>query len=213
MSKRYTVLGFSIVLALALAVPALGGPSNPIANISANAKKTANKAIKRANQAKKQAKRAIKQARNAQGTANQAGASAAGAGAAAAAAQTSADTAQATANGAQTSANSAQNTADAALAAAEAAEANAESKVSGVYYQFGEATEENTETPKFANALCSGDDEGTGGGHSVFGPGANEVTVVDSTPTLYGDGWFVEAEAIEGTPTWALQANVTCTEK
>ena len=39
MSKRYTVLGLSVVLALALAVPALGGPTNPIASISASAKK------------------------------------------------------------------------------------------------------------------------------------------------------------------------------
>ncbi len=36
MSKRYAVLGLSVVLALALAVPALGGPTNPIASISAN---------------------------------------------------------------------------------------------------------------------------------------------------------------------------------
>ena len=32
MKKRYTVLGLSLVLALALAVPAMGGPTNPLAS-------------------------------------------------------------------------------------------------------------------------------------------------------------------------------------
>jgi len=48
MKKRYTVLGLSLVLALALAVPALGGPSNPIASVSASVKSIANKALKKA---------------------------------------------------------------------------------------------------------------------------------------------------------------------
>ena len=45
MKSRYTVLFLSLVLALALAVPALGGPTNPIASISASVKSTANKAL------------------------------------------------------------------------------------------------------------------------------------------------------------------------
>ncbi|HET7509963.1 MAG TPA: hypothetical protein VFJ65_06915, partial [Solirubrobacterales bacterium] len=55
MSKRYAVLGLSIFLALALAVPALGGPANPVANISASAKSIANKALKKAKAAQQTA--------------------------------------------------------------------------------------------------------------------------------------------------------------
>ena len=45
MRKRYTVLGLSAFLAIALAVPALGGPSNPIAH-TASALKKAKKGIR-----------------------------------------------------------------------------------------------------------------------------------------------------------------------
>ena len=65
MKERYFVLGLAIVLALALAIPALGGSSNPSATKAASAKKTANKALKKA-------KAANKAANQAQGTANQA---------------------------------------------------------------------------------------------------------------------------------------------
>jgi len=92
MRKRYIVLGLSAFLALALAVPALGGPSNPIADVSATAKKTAKKALKKA-------KKAQQSADAAQSDANSAGD-------AAAAAQTSADGAQAAANAAQATADS-----------------------------------------------------------------------------------------------------------
>lgn len=196
MSKRYVVLGLSLVLALALAVPALGGPSNPIASISASVKKTANKALKTAKQAKKQAKNALNKANGAQSSANDASAAA--------------KKAQESADGAQASANSAKGTADEAKALAEKAEANANTKVSGVYYQFGEPSEENTETTKNASAFCEGSDEATGGGYAFAG--STNVTVSASTPTFYGDGWFVTAKAISGTPTWAIQANTVCTE-
>lgn len=77
--KRYLVLGLGVVLAVSLSVPALGGPSNPVANGAASAKKIANKALKKAKKANQKA----------------------------AAAQTSADAAQASADGAQASADSA----------------------------------------------------------------------------------------------------------
>jgi hypothetical protein len=92
MKKRYIVLGLGAFLALALAVPALGGPSNPIANSAANAKKTAKKALKTANAA--------------QSSANAAQSDANSASDAAAAAQTTADSAQAAANAAQSTADS-----------------------------------------------------------------------------------------------------------
>jgi hypothetical protein len=51
--KRYLVLGLGAVLALAVAVPAFGGSSDPSATTSASAKKTAKKALKKAKQANK----------------------------------------------------------------------------------------------------------------------------------------------------------------
>src|SRR3979409_1319353 len=85
MKKRYTVLGLSVFLAIALAVPALGGPSNPVAHTASALSK---------------AKKAIGLANNAQGTANSAltGANAA---------KTAAATAQAAANAAKTAADAA----------------------------------------------------------------------------------------------------------
>jgi hypothetical protein len=65
MRRRYTVLGLTGVLAVALAVPAFGGPSNPIASSAASAKQLASKALKKANAANSAAQAA-------QTTANQA---------------------------------------------------------------------------------------------------------------------------------------------
>jgi hypothetical protein len=72
MKRRYVVLGISSVLALALTVPALGGPSNPIASSAASAKKLANKALKKANQANSAAQQAQTTAHQALQSANQA---------------------------------------------------------------------------------------------------------------------------------------------
>ncbi|HEX7243962.1 MAG TPA: hypothetical protein VF245_00165 [Solirubrobacterales bacterium] len=204
MSKRYVVLGLSLVLALALAVPALGGPSNLIASASKSVKKTAETALKTAKQAKKQANTANKTANEALEAAKNSQTSADGAAASAKKAQESADKAQTTANGAKT-------TADQAKTLAEKAEANANTKVRGVYYQFGSSSAEDTETTKNVSAFCEGEDESTGGGWAFNG--STNVTVTASTPTFYGDGWFVTAKAISGTPTWSIQANTVCTEK
>jgi hypothetical protein len=51
---------------LALAVPALGGPSNPIASVSASVKQTATKALKKAKAAQKTANSALSAANSAQ---------------------------------------------------------------------------------------------------------------------------------------------------
>jgi hypothetical protein len=98
MKKRYTVLGLSAFLALALVVPALGGPLNPVANISASAKSIANKALKKA-------KAAQTAANNAQSSANSAASAASGAQTTANSAKTAAAAAQTTATEALNSAN------------------------------------------------------------------------------------------------------------
>jgi hypothetical protein len=206
MSKRYFVLGLSVVLALALAVPAFGGPSNPIASISASAKQTANKALKKAKAAQKTANSALN-------AANSAAAAAKTAQDEAKKAQTTANSAQTTANSASSNANSAKTIAEEAKAAAAAAEANANTKVKGVYTNFGTSSAEDNETLKNASAFCDGNDEATGGGYAIAGAGANSITVTTETPTLYGDGWFVTGQAISGTPTWQIQANAVCAEK
>jgi hypothetical protein len=196
MSKRYAILGLSVFLALALAVPALGGPSNPIASVSASAKKIANKALK-----------AAKSAQNTANTANST----------ANTALNEAKKAQTTGANAQGTANSAKSIAEAAKAAAAAAEANANSRVKGVNEFFGKSTAENTETTKSTSAHCENEEaeEVTGGGFSVFGSGSNQVTIIHSEPVfpIYGRGWFVEGKAISGTPTWELQAVTFCAHK
>ncbi len=210
MSKRYAVLGLSVFLALALAVPALGGPSNPVASISATAKQIANKALKKAKAAQATANSALGAANSAQSDATKALNEAKKA-------QTTGTSAQTTANTAQSTANSAKSIAEAAKTAAAAAEANANNRLSGISGRFGTSTPENTTTPKETSAHCENEEteEVTGGGFSVAGAGANQVTITHSEPVfpLYGRGWFVAGRAISGTPTWELQAVVFCAHK
>jgi hypothetical protein len=204
MSKRYAVLGLSVVLALALAVPALGGPSNPIASISASVKQTANKALKQSKQAKKLANTASSEAKKAQEAA-------AGAQATADGAKTTASGAQTTALGAQTTATGAKKIAEEAKAAAAAANANANSRIEGSYPNFGEPTETNTTTQKFAGAECnSASDPILSGGFFVGGTSEQVTVTTSEIDPLYGDSWFVGARAISGTPSWSLQASILC---
>jgi hypothetical protein len=72
MKQRYLVLGFSVLLALSVAVPAFGGASDPTATTSASAKKIAKKALKKAKKADKRSKKALNVANNALDAANQA---------------------------------------------------------------------------------------------------------------------------------------------
>ncbi len=39
------------------------------------------------------------------------------------------------------------------------------------------------------------------------------MTVYDSERALYSNGWFVDANAITGTPTWSIAAVVMCGQK
>ncbi len=111
MQKRYIIFGLSVVLALALAVPALGGPTNPIATVSAGVKSIANKALKKAKKAQKTANKALATANSAQSSANSAQSTANSANSAASAAKKAADGAQASADAADTHAGEAKSAA------------------------------------------------------------------------------------------------------
>jgi hypothetical protein len=206
MKKRYTVLGLSLVLALALAVPALGGPSNPIASVSASVKSIANKALKKA-------KAAQTAANSAQATANSASSAAAGASKDASAAQKTANTAQGsastaltTANQAKTAAATAQTTANAAKAAADNALNVANSKMSGEQFVSGETSEGSG-----ASVGCPAGKTPTGGGFVLGGAEPNAATVTSSSQYL--NGWLVSSQQIKGvagSPSWTTAATIMC---
>jgi membrane protein involved in colicin uptake len=204
MSKRYAVLGLTAFLALALTVPALGGPSNPVASISASVKATANKALKKA-------KTAQQTANTANTTANSALTEAKTANTTANSALTEAKKAQTTATGAQTTANTAKSTADAAKTAAAAAEANANTRIKESE-EVAETAASSTTSPKFTSVSCPSGHPVLGGGFSVGGE-AEKVTVTASEEQLYGGGWFADASAISGTPTWSLTVVAVCGTK
>jgi hypothetical protein len=182
MRKRYLILGLSAFLALALTVPALGGPSNPIADVSATAKKTAKKALKKS-------KKAQQAADAAQQTANQAG--------------NAADDAQATANGAQTAAEAAQ-------AAADAAQATANGKFGSTQFVSGETSVEDNAL-KASTAACPGTSQPTGGGFTIGGTEPEDATVGFSGSPLYGGGWSATARPIDGEAgTWTITGVAVC---
>lgn len=191
MSKRYVVLGLSVFLALALAVPALGGPSNPIANVSASAKKIAKKAKKKAKKAQQSANSAQNSADNAQGTANEA---------------------LNTAQGAQTAAEGAQTAAEGAQAAADAAQATANGKFGTAGFVIGTASANNSVAPKSATATCPAGDQVAGGGWLTLGDGNNDITPTSSTFQLYSESWGVTMDEIGGGTgeSWAVQAVASC---
>lgn len=196
MKRRYTVLFLSLVLALALAVPALGGPSNPIASVSATVKQTATKALKKAKAAQNTANTALT---------------------AAGAAQVSADKAQATANSAQKAATAAQGTANTALStanaaktAAAAAQATANTKLGETFTEFGSFTGPHT-TSGFSTQGCPGASEITGGGYETSGTGNNEVVPIYTA--AYGDAWLASLERIPGgANTWSIRVIATCAQ-
>ena len=225
MKKRYAVLGLSVVLALALAVPALGGPTNPIASISKSTKAIAKKALKKANKAQKTANNALNAANSASSTANSASSTANSASSAASKAQKAAEGAQSTADGAQNSANGAQNSAngaqssaDGAKAAADAAQASANSAKSTADAALaaanskmsGEEHFEGEEGLTLSVAGCQNGKVPTGGGYIVTGANNNAATVTESTQYL--NGWLVIADQIEGTSgaSWGVVATVDC---
>jgi trimeric autotransporter adhesin len=201
MKSRYMVFFLSLVLALALAVPALGGPTNPIASISATVKQTANKALNKAKAAQKTANAAQSAANSAQSTADAAQKTANSA-------QSTAKAAQSTANAAQTAVKTAQSTADSAKTAAAAAQATANSKLGDTFTEFGSGSGTKT-TTGLDLVACPAGSQVTGGGYSVGGAGTNEVVPVYTAS--YGDAWLASLERIPGgANTWSVQAIVVC---
>lgn len=202
MKRRYLVFGLSVVLALALAVPALGGPSNPIASASKSVKSIAQTALKRANQAKKQAKTALNKANEAQSSANGAQKSANGA-------QNTADSAKTAAAAAQSTADSAVAAAATAQAAAEAAQATANSKISGSSFHEGSSVSGASESALAASG-CETGEEPSGGGFVITGAQSDRVRV--DLSSQYLNGWIVSADNISGLAggSWSLTAVAIC---
>jgi type IV secretory pathway VirB10-like protein len=224
LKRRYVVLSLSLVLALALAVPALGGPSNPIASTSASVKQIATKALKKAKAAQTTANTALATATSAQGAASAAQSdvgkvqkevktaqsTADAAKSAAATAQSAAATAQTTADAAKGAAANAQSTADAAKAAADAAQATANTKLGETFTEFGDGSGNST-TSGTDFVECPGSSEVTGGGYTTGGAGANQAVPVFTA--AYGDAWVASLERIPGQAgTWSVQAVVTCAQ-
>ena len=104
MKRRYALFAMTSLLAVAIAVPAFGGPDNPVSEVMKSAKSTAKKALKKAKEANKAAKQAQKSADNAQLSADNAQSTADGAASAAATADSKAETAQSAADAAQATA-------------------------------------------------------------------------------------------------------------
>ena len=211
MKKRYTVLGLSVVLALALAVPALGGPSNPVASISASVKSTANKALKKAKAAQTAANNAQATANSASSAAGEAQKDANTAGTTAKAAQTAANTALSTANTAKSAADSAKTAAAAAQASANSAKATADTALATANSKMsGEVHVEGEEGAGVSFANCPTGKVPTGGGYIITGANNNAATPIESTQ--YGNSWLVIAEQIEGTAgaSWGTVATVNC---
>jgi hypothetical protein len=182
MKKRYVVFGMSVVLAVSLAVPALGGPSNPAATISAGAKKIA--------------KQALKAAQDAQNSANQA--------------QNTATQAQNTANQANTAAQAAQTAANNAQAAADAAQTTANGKLDDPSFQSGDTDGPNADSTKQSVAICPDGTSVTGGGF-VMG-GTDPQDAVPTISSSYVNAWIAAGREIGGNTAtdWSLSANALC---
>jgi hypothetical protein len=212
MRKRYVILGLSVVLALALAVPAFGGPTNPLSGGLASVKKTANKALKNANAAKKTAKSALSAAESATAGVKGVETDVNKQQTEIKKLQTSVTTAQTTANGATTAAAGAKKLAEEAKAAAAAAEANANSRIKDSIERFGTTTAAS-ESTKFASASCEANEPTLGGGYEVGGA-ANKAVVTFQQENLYNDGWFVGSQQINGQAgAWSLRAIAICGTK
>jgi hypothetical protein len=226
MKSRYIVLGFSLVLVLAIAVPALGVPRQLRSGSSAT-KALAKKALKAAVAAQHLAEAAQNSvgtaqttataaqttAGTAQGTAGTAQAAATSAKSAASTAQATAAVAKATAGTAQTAATEAQTTATAvettantALTAAQTASVLAASKFGGI-----------KENSIVASSAGSGPNEKVGlvtcPGNSKVISGGFEITKGAAEPhfsKMRENGWVVAAQS--GGNTFTMVVFAYCLE-
>jgi hypothetical protein len=184
MKRRYFVLALSGVLAISLAVPALGGPGNPVASTAV----TAAKALKKAKAANRAAQAAQGTANTALSTANQANTSASQANNAAAAAQADADAAQ---------------------TSADAANANANTRFNNVVQVNGPQSADDATDTKNSTATCPSGDQVTGGGWGISGPDNEQVVVVAAGS--YAEDYGVRAEENDAIGSnWYVQARAFC---
>lgn len=188
MKNRFLILGLASFLAVALAVPALGGPSNPIADGAASAKKTAKKALKTAKQAKTAAA-------DAQSSAD--------------AAQSSADNAKSVADNAQATADTANTAAADAAAAAAAAQATADAKFGNINNVQGTASPSDNNNKATVFATCTGDQQATGGGFIILGAGGTDSHVTFNS--AYGDSWGTGAvDGGANGSNWSITPTARC---
>ncbi len=184
MKARYTVLGLSIFLAIALAVPALGGPSNPVAHTASALSK---------------AKKAITLANNAQSTANSA--------------LSAANGAQSSANAANTNANQAKAAAAAAQTAADNANANANTRVQDSISRFGAGSGASTGN-RSDSVTCNSGEVTLGGGFFTGGTSNQATITSSDPLFFYNNGWFAAGTPISGfNPSWSIEAVVECGTK
>jgi hypothetical protein len=198
MNRRYLVLGLSVVLAISLAVPALGGPSNPVAGTSA----TLAGALKKAKKAKQAADAA-------QNTANSA--------------QTAANSAQATAADALTRANAAQTSANQANTAATNANNNANTRFNDILQVAGDGSNNGgaltSDSDQSDTATCATGDQVTGGGFRIEGVDASAAATDELQDasvlgaTSYGQNYSVAAREDDPgalTDNWRVLAFAYC---
>jgi hypothetical protein len=170
-------------MAIALAVPALGGPSNPIASASKSALSVA--------------KKAKRKAAAAQSSADQA--------------QSTANSALTKANSAGTAAATAQTAATAAQTAADAANANANTRYNHINHVEGTSSPTNNADKALVAANCAAADLNvTGGGWVANGAGSDDAQVSYSA-TFYADQWVIIANDIgTNASTWNITPEAYC---
>jgi len=204
--RRHLLVGFTVVLAISLAVPALGAGS--LAGVKTLARKAyaaATGAQSTASNAQQVAGNAVDAAKTAQGVATNAANKASAAETAANAAQTTVGTAQATASaaqnaagaaqaaavGAQGTATNAQNTATTAKATADAAATAAGGKFGHIESTEPAASVTKQNNIKEAIVSCPAGTTVVAGGYH-FTSGTAEVHVDEATGN---NGWRVQAQS------------------
>lgn len=192
--RRYLVFGFAVVLALALTVPALGGPSNPVASSAVSLGKVF-----------KVAKKARNKANAAQEGANVALARAATSGQIGFNAQVGVGQALEAAAAAQQSADNAQASADAANAEAGQVSANDLSWGIGTTTTVGP----NSTNNKTVIAPCPSGEVAIGGFSFISTPANTDPVVYD------GDFWYgteigLAREFAATAASWSLTGQASC---
>jgi hypothetical protein len=200
---RHVVFGLGVVLALAMAVPALGGPLNLRASGGiSKVKRQVKQALIAATSAQRLAAGAQSTANEAQGTASGAQNAAGAAKAAANAAQGVANAALGRAGTAETAAAAAGDKADAATKKAQEAFDTANARVEGTVQRSASKTGGGVQS---VLVTCPEGMSISGGGYSTSG---TLVAPLVSEPE--GNGWSVIAAAAPGAGSFRLTAWAVC---